>query len=146
MPDPRSCIGSLSALRPVHDLWVWRSLSISETPLFNEMQIMHQQNFRFKRLIWLHGFWHNGASFSMILGWLLIFSICLPKPTVFSHTSRDSNLLSIETRDPLKISKRRRFRSKHQKDLGGDCIKVIIDVSFNQKRKIRPPCMFYLQK
>ena len=23
VPDPRSCIGSLSALWPVHDLWVW---------------------------------------------------------------------------------------------------------------------------
>ena len=46
VPDPRSCIGSLSALGPVYDLWVWRSLLISDTPPFNEMQIMHQLTFR----------------------------------------------------------------------------------------------------
>ena len=34
VPEPRSCIGSVSALGPVHNLWVWRSLPISKTPLF----------------------------------------------------------------------------------------------------------------
>ena len=49
MPDPRSCIGSLSALGPVHDLWLIASdvMALSISGSDTEGKIEHVSDTKF---------------------------------------------------------------------------------------------------